>query len=68
MAGMAPFSWEDPFDLYGQLTEDERMIRDAAHAFAQSELQPRVIDAFAEEKDAPELFPLMGRAGLLGEL
>ena len=66
MAGMAPFSWEDPFDLYGQLTEDERMIRDAAHAFAQSELQPRVIDAFAEEKDAPELFPLMGRAGLLG--
>ena len=66
MAGMAPFSWEDPFDLDGQLTEDERMIRDAAHAFAQSELQPRVIDAFAEEKDAPELFPLMGRAGLLG--
>ena len=66
MAGMAPFSWEDPVDLDGQLTEDERMIRDAAHAFAQSELQPRVIDAFAEEKDAPELFPLMGRAGLLG--
>ena len=53
MAGMAPFSWEDPFDLDGQLTEDERMIRDAAHAFAQSELQPRFIDAFAEEKDAP---------------
>ena len=42
------------------------MIRDAAHAFAQSELQPRVIDAFANEVDAPELFPLMGRAGLLG--
>ena len=66
MAGMAPFNWEDPFDLDGQLTEDERMIRDAARAFAQSELQPRVIDAFAQEKDAPELFPLMGRAGLLG--
>ena len=66
MAGMAPFNWEDPFDLDGQLTEDERMIRDAARAFAQAELQPRVIDAFAEEKDAPELFPLMGRAGLLG--
>ncbi|AWW74407.1 acyl-CoA dehydrogenase [Erythrobacter sp. KY5] len=42
------------------------MIRDAARNFAQSELQPRVIDAFRNEVDAPELFPLMGRAGLLG--
>ncbi len=66
MAGMVPFSWEDPFDLDGQLTEDERMIRDAARAFAQSELQPRVQQAFRDEADAPELFPLMGRAGLLG--
>ena len=63
---MKPFDWQDPFDLDAQLSEDERMIRDAAHAFAQSELQPRVIDAFAHEVDAPELFPLMGRAGLLG--
>ena len=63
---MAPFNWEDPFDLESQLTEEERMIRDAAHGFAQSELQPRVIDAFREETDAPELFPLMGKAGLLG--
>ncbi len=63
---MAPFNWEDPFDLESQLTEEERMIRDAAHGFAQSELQPRVIDAFREEVDAPELFPLMGAAGLLG--
>jgi glutaryl-CoA dehydrogenase len=63
---MAPFNWEDPFDLESQLTEEERMIRDAAHGFAQSELQPRVIDAFREEVDAPELFPLMGQAGLLG--
>lgn len=38
MAGMVPFNWEDPFDLETQLTEDERMIRDAAHGFAQSEL------------------------------
>ncbi len=66
MAGMAPFNWEDPFDLESQLDEDERMIRDTAHAFAQSELQPRVIEAFREEVDAPELFPLMGEAGLLG--
>ncbi|MGN6497832.1 MAG: acyl-CoA dehydrogenase [Tsuneonella sp.] len=63
---MTPFNWEDPFDLDSQLTEDERMIRDAARAFAQSELQPRVIEAFANEIDAPELFPLMGQAGLLG--
>ncbi|MFN3863557.1 MAG: acyl-CoA dehydrogenase [Erythrobacter sp.] len=64
--GLVPFNWEDPFDLESQLTAEERMIRDAAHGFAQSELQPRVIDAFREEVDAPELFPLMGQAGLLG--
>ena len=66
MSNMVPFNWEDPFDLESQLTEEERMIRDAAHGFAQSELQPRVIKAFANEVDAPELFPLMGQAGLLG--
>ncbi len=66
MAGMMPFNWEDPFDLEGQLSEDERMIRDAAHGFAQSELQPRVQQAYREEISAPELFPLMGKAGLLG--
>ena len=41
MAGMVPFSWEDPFNLESQLTEDERMIRDAAHGFAQSEIDRR---------------------------
>lgn len=66
MAGMAPFNWEDPFDLETQLSEEERMIRDSAHAFAQSELQPRVIEGWNQEIDAPELFPLMGKAGLLG--
>ncbi len=64
--GMVPFDWEDPFDLDEQLSEDERMIRDTAHAFAQSELQPRVQAAFRGEVDAPELFPLFGKAGLLG--
>jgi len=63
---MVPFDWRDPFDLESQLTEDERMIRDAGHEFAQSELRPRVIKAFREEVDAPELFPLFGQAGLLG--
>ena len=66
MAGMAAFDWADPFFLDDQLTEEERMVRDAAHGFAQGELQPRVIKAFREELDAPELFPLMGAAGLLG--
>ena len=66
MAEMAVFNWEDPFNLDSQLSEDERMIRDAARGFAQGELQPRVIRAFREELAAPELFPLMGQAGLLG--
>ena len=66
MAELAAFDWSDPFRLEDQLTEDERMIRDSAHAFAQSELQPRVIDAYRTECDAPELFPLMGQTGLLG--
>ncbi|MXO84190.1 acyl-CoA dehydrogenase [Altererythrobacter aestiaquae] len=63
---MVPFNWEDPFNLESQLTEEERMIRDAAHGFAQSELQPRVQEAYRNETSAPELFPLMGQAGLLG--
>jgi glutaryl-CoA dehydrogenase len=63
---MAPFDWADPLRLEDLLTDEERMIRDAAHGFAQSVLQPRVIGAFRDEIDAPELFPLMGEAGLLG--
>lgn len=66
MAGMVRFDWEDPFRLDEQLTDEERMVRDAAHAFCQGELQPRVHDAFRDETAAPELFPLMGKAGLLG--
>ncbi|MWV28587.1 acyl-CoA dehydrogenase [Erythrobacter sp. GH3-10] len=63
---MVPFDWADPFNLDDQLSEDERMIRDAAHAFAQGTLQPRVIEDYAKENDASELFPLMGQAGMLG--
>ena len=66
MAEMAAFDWSDPFRLDDQLTEDERMIRNTAHAFAQTELQPRVIEAYRSERDAPDLFPLMGETGLLG--
>ena len=66
MAGMVPFDWADALDLENQLHEEERMIRDAARGFAQGVLQPRVIEAYRDERDAPELFPLMGAAGLLG--
>jgi glutaryl-CoA dehydrogenase len=66
MADMARFDWADPFFLDDQLTDDERMIRDAAHAFAQGVLQPRVTASFAGEVDDPGLFPLMGEQGLLG--
>ena len=62
----AVFNWEDPFDLEGQLTEEERMIRDAARAFAADVLAPRVAEAYMEEKADPELFRLMGAQGLLG--
>ncbi len=66
MAAMVPFDWADPLNLDDQLTEEERMIREAAHGFAQGVLQPRVIEDFAREADARELFPQMGQAGLLG--
>ncbi|EXG27138.1 glutaryl-CoA dehydrogenase domain protein, partial [Acinetobacter sp. 263903-2] len=40
------FNWQDPFLIEQQLTEDERMIRDAAHAYCQERLQPRVLEQF----------------------
>jgi glutaryl-CoA dehydrogenase len=66
MADVLPFDWVDALDLETQLGEEERMIRDAARGFAQDVLRPRVIEAYRDERDAPELFPLMGEAGLLG--
>ena len=63
---LGSFDWADPFLLEDQLTEDERMLRDAAHEFAQSKLQPRVIEAFQNEHTDPAIFPEMGAAGLLG--
>jgi len=66
MAGMAHFDWADPFLLDDQLSEDERMIRDTARAYAQDKLAPRIIDAFANETSDPEIFREMGALGLLG--
>ncbi|MBB5277347.1 glutaryl-CoA dehydrogenase [Rhizobium rosettiformans] len=66
MSEMRPFSWSDPFLMSEVLSEDERMIQDAAAAFAKAELAPRVSDAYLGETVEPELFRLMGKAGLLG--
>ncbi len=66
MAEMTRLDWADAFDLNGQLTDDERMIRDMAQGFAQDRLQPRVIEAFANEHTDPAIFTEMGEQGLLG--
>ena len=63
---LGSFDWADPFRLDAQLTEDERMIRGSAAAYAQEKLQPRVIDAFADEKTDEGIFKEMGDMGLLG--
>ncbi len=63
---LGSFTWADPFLIETQLTEDERMLRDAAQAFSQDVLQPRVTAAYRDEVTDPGIFPLMGEAGLLG--
>ena len=66
MAPTYPFSWNDPFLIEDQLTEDERMMRDAAAAFAAEKLAPKVERAYLEELTDPQIFRDMGAAGLLG--
>jgi glutaryl-CoA dehydrogenase len=63
---LSSFGWEDAFRLEGQLTEDDRMMCNSAHAYTQEKLQPRVIVAFANEHTAPKIFRKMGEMGLLG--
>jgi glutaryl-CoA dehydrogenase len=60
------FDWADPFRLEDQLTEEERMLRDAAAAFAADRLAPRVTKAYRDEVTDPGIFKEMGEAGLLG--
>ena len=62
----ARFVWDDPLLLDEQLSEDERMVRDAAHAYAQDKLLPRVTEAFRHEKSDPAIFAEMGALGMLG--
>jgi glutaryl-CoA dehydrogenase len=74
MDGMTPtrsdtavrFSWEDAFFLDDQLSEDERAIRDTARAYAQEKLQPRIKEAYLDEKTDRAIFNEMGQLGLLG--
>ncbi|MGF6371191.1 acyl-CoA dehydrogenase [Paraburkholderia sp. MM5482-R1] len=66
MAVAAQFHWEDPLLLDQQLTEDERMVRDAAAAYSQDKLLPRVLEAFRHEKTDIGIFREMGELGLLG--
>lgn len=60
------FKWDDPLLLDAQLSEEERMVREAAHAYAQDKLMPRIRDAFRHEQTDPEIFREMGALGLLG--
>ena len=60
------FRWEDPLDLASRLTEEERMVSEAAHAYARDKLLPRVVSAFAEERFDREIMTEMGALGFLG--
>jgi len=66
MATKAAFQWDDPFLLNLQLTDEERAIRDAASAYCQGKLLPRVQEQFRNEKTDPAIFREMGELGLLG--
>jgi len=58
--------WEDPFLLEQQLSDEQRLVRDSTHQYAQERLQPKVRDAFQNETSDPSIFREMGEMGLLG--
>ncbi|MCA3239383.1 MAG: acyl-CoA dehydrogenase [Curvibacter sp.] len=62
----AAFQWNDPFLLSQQLSDDERMVRDAAAAYCEDQLAPRMPQAFRQEQTDPAIFREMGALGLLG--
>ncbi|MFD1787563.1 acyl-CoA dehydrogenase [Sphingomonas floccifaciens] len=66
MADMTKFEWADPLLLDGQLSDDERMIRDTAADYAREKLAPRIVSAFQDETTDPAIFREMGELGLLG--
>ncbi|HEX6374327.1 MAG TPA: acyl-CoA dehydrogenase family protein, partial [Allosphingosinicella sp.] len=65
-AAIGRFDWEDAFGLEAQLSDEERLVRDTARAYAQEKLQPRVTEAFLEERFDREIMSEMGELGLLG--
>ena len=60
------FDWSDPLLLDGQLSEEERLVRDAARDYAQGKLMPRVLSAFREERFDREIVSELGALGFLG--
>ena len=62
----AAFNWQDPFLLQSQLSDDERMVREAAEAYCQDKLLPRVTEAFRNGTTDVAIFREMGELGLLG--
>ncbi|MBV6402150.1 MAG: Acyl-CoA dehydrogenase [Anaerolineales bacterium] len=60
------FKWDDPFLLNDQLTDEERMIRDAARKYCQDKLQPRILEANRKEVFHREIMDEMGQLGFLG--
>ncbi len=66
LPALSRFVWDDPFHFEAQLTDEERMIRDTAKAFASDRLLPRVEKAYLDELTDPEIFREMGETGLLG--
>jgi glutaryl-CoA dehydrogenase len=61
-----PFRWDDPLLLDAQISDEERMVRDAARKYVQERLAPRVLEAFRHEAADPAIFREMGALGLLG--
>ncbi len=68
MAKTTDFNWEDPLDFESWLTDEEKMIRDSARAFAQDKLQPLIRDAFRHEKFDRAIMNEMGAMGLIGAM
>lgn len=66
MANTPKFQWDDAFLLNDQLTDEERMVRDAARAYCQAKLQPRVLEANRHEHFDREILTEMGQLGFLG--
>lgn len=66
MRNQSAFNWQDPLILEGQLSADDRQIRDAAHAYCQDRLLPRILDAHRHERFDRAILREMGELGLLG--